>query len=264
MPLNQTHNYQKIQTVLEYIQEKYTAQPSLEELAKVVNLSPAHFQRLFSEWVGTSPKKFLQYTTLTHAKRLLKHQQLTLFDATNQLGLSPPSRLHDLFVQIEGMKPAEYKQGGSGLTITYQFATSPFGEVLVANTEKGICTLVFIEAQQTALDKLRQQFPNANLIAQSTPMQMDALALFEPMQQTLKPLRLHLKGSKFQINVWQALLTIPMGSLISYGKIASIIEHPKAARAVGTAIGQNPVAYLIPCHRVIQSSGLLGGYMCGV
>ena len=187
-----------------------------------------------------------------------------MFDATNQLGLSAPSRLHDLFVQIEGMTPAEYKQGGEGLTITYQFAMSPFGEVLVANTEKGICTLVFIQAQQTALDELRQQFPNAHFIAQATPMQMDALALFEPIQQVLKPLRLHLKGSQFQINVWQALLTIPLGTVTSYGTVAAKIDHPKAARAVGTAIGLNPVAYLIPCHRVIQSSGLLGGYMWGM
>lgn len=261
---NLLHTYQKIQTVLEYIDTHYTEQPNLDELAAFVNLSPFHFQRLFSDWVGTSPKKFLQYTTLTHAKRLLKQQQLTLFDATNQLGLSAPSRLHDLFVQIEGMTPAEYKQGGEGLTITYQFAMSPFGEVLVANTEKGICTLVFIEAQQTALDELRQQFPNAHFIAQATPMQMDALAVFQPMQQELKPLRLHLKGSQFQINVWQALLTIPLGTVTSYGTVAAKIEHPKAARAVGTAIGQNPVAYLIPCHRVIQSSGLLGGYMWGM
>ena len=208
-------------------------------------------------------KKFLQYISIEHAKKILKQQQGSVFDATFATGLSSTSRLHDLFIQIEGMTPAEYKYGGQHLTIHYQFSETPFGQVLIASTQKGICTLRFVENTAEALAHLKEQFPKAMFIAQSDSLQQSALALFQTDHSQLAKIKLHLKGTAFQLKVWQSLLKIPMGQLTTYGELAKSIDHPKAARAVGTAIGSNPIAFLIPCHRVIQSTGAFGGYEWG-
>lgn len=260
---SQQRNYERIAQAIQYIQQNFQQQPQLDEVAAHIHLSPAHFQRLFTDWVGTSPKKFLQYISVEYAKQILKQEQGSVFDATFATGLSSTSRLHDLFVQIEGMTPAEYKHGGQSLTIHYQFAETLFGEVLIASTHKGICALSFVDDRAEALAQLKLQFPQAVFIEQIDAFQQSALALFQKDQQQLAEIKLHLKGTDFQLKVWQSLLKIPMGQLATYGELAKVINHPKAARAVGSAIGSNPVAFLIPCHRVIQSSGLFGGYEWG-
>ncbi|MDR7017235.1 methylated-DNA--[protein]-cysteine S-methyltransferase [Acinetobacter sp. 3657] len=260
--MQQQRNYDRIAQAIAYIQQNFQQQPQLDEVAAHIHLSPAHFQRLFSEWVGTSPKKFLQYISVEYAKNILK-QQGSIFDATFATGLSSTSRLHDLFIQIEGMTPAEYKHGGQNLSIHYQFAETLFGEVLIASTHKGICALTFVQHQADALEQLKSQFPQAIFKQQADQFQQSALVLFQKDQRRLADIKLHLKGTDFQLKVWQSLLKIPMGQLSTYGELAQAIEHPKAARAVGTAIGNNPVAFLIPCHRVIQSTGAFGGYEWG-
>ena len=260
--MSSQQHYQRIAQAIAYIQQNFQQQPQLDEVAAHIHLSPAHFQRLFSEWVGTSPKKFLQYISVEHAKQILK-QQGTIFDATFETGLSSTSRLHDLFIQIEGMTPAEYKNGGESLSIHYQFADTLFGEVLIASTQKGICALTFVDDQADALAQLKSQFPQAVFIEQSDAFQHSALAILQHHPNQLAQIKLHLKGTDFQLKVWQSLLKIPMGQLSTYGQLAKAIDHAKAARAVGTAIGSNPVAFLIPCHRVIQATGALGGYEWG-
>ncbi len=263
MTEQQTINYQRISEAIEYIQTHFKEQPKLEDVAKKVHLSSFHFQRLFSEWAGTSPKKFLQFTTVEYAKTLLKENQATLFEAAYETGLSGTGRLHDLFINIEGMTPAEYKNGGKDLAINYSFAESPFGNILVASTEKGICYMAFSDDEPTAFSSMQQHFPNAQFRQVMDPIQQNAIHIFSHDWSKLNQIKLHLKGTDFQLKVWQALLKIPMGQLTTYGTIANHIENPNASRAVGTAIGSNPVAFLIPCHRVIQSTGIIGGYMWG-
>lgn len=256
-------NYNRIATAIEYIGRHFKSQPDLDDVAEKVHLSPAHFQRLFTEWAGTSPKKFLQYISIEHAKHILKDKQATLFDTAFETGLSSTSRLHDLFVSIEGMTPAEYRNGGSDLHIHYSFAESPFGPVIVASTAKGICHMAFEEAETAAVEKLRTRFPHADFQLQRDELQQNALSIFQKTPNKLNQIKLHLKGTVFQLKVWESLLKIPAGQLSTYGQIATRIGRPQASRAVGTAIGSNPVAYLIPCHRVIQSTGTFGGYMWG-
>ncbi len=263
MTEQQNINYNRIAEAIAFIKTNFKGQPNLDEVAKRIHLSPFHFQRLFSEWAGTSPKKFLQYTTVEYAKNLLKENQATLFEAAHETGLSGTGRLHDLFIKIEGMTPAEYKNGGKNLTINYSFAESPFGNVLAASTEKGICYMAFADDETLAFQTMQKHFPNANFRQAVDLIQQNALTVFS--QDWTKPnqIKLHLKGTGFQLKVWQTLLQIPMGQLTTYGAIANKIDNPNASRAVGTAIGSNPVAFLIPCHRVIQSQGNLGGYMWG-
>ena len=262
--MSSQQHYQRIAQAIEYIQQHFQHQPTLDEVAAQIHLSPAHFQRLFSEWAGTSPKKFLQYISLEHAKSILRSKKsASLLETTLQTGLSSSSRLHDLFIQIEGMTPAEYKQGAAGLKIHYQFAETLFGRVLVASTVKGICALSFIEQDEHALQELRAKFPNAEYLQQDDAMQHRALALLTTQPNSIEQVKLHLKGSAFQLKVWESLLKIPAGQLTSYADVAALIDQPKAARAVGTAVAHNPVAFLIPCHRVIQASGVLGNYHWG-
>jgi AraC family transcriptional regulator of adaptative response/methylated-DNA-[protein]-cysteine methyltransferase len=255
--------YKRIEEAIAYIQTHYAKQPSLEEIAAAVHVSPDHFQRIFSEWAGISPKAFLQYISIQHAKKIIHTSSVNLFDVTHQIGLSSTSRLHDLFIKIEGMTPAEYKNEGAHLMIQYSFSQTLFGEVLVASTSKGICHLIFIENQESGLDSLKNKFPKAIFEMRETEMHKQALAIFSTDWTKLSQIKLHLKGTDFQLNVWEALLKIPFGDLTTYGTIAASIEKPSASRAVGTAIGSNPIAFLIPCHRVIQSSGQFGGYMWG-
>lgn len=256
-------DYNRIAKAIEYIQSNFKLQPSLEEVAEKVHLSPTHFQKIFTDWAGTSPKKFLQFISIEHAKSLLKEEKLSVFDAAYETGLSSTSRLHDLFVKIEGMSPAEFKNGGKSLRINHNFSESPFGNILVASTEKGICHLAFENNQEMALGNLKAQFPNASFYEKQDLFQKDALSIFGKDWNKLNTVKLHLKGTDFQLKVWESLLTIPMGKLSTYGNLAGKIGNPKASRAVGTAIGSNPVAFLIPCHRVIQSSGNMGGYRWG-
>ena len=257
-------NYARIAEAIDYIRTNFKDQPGLDEIAEKVHLSPYHFQRLFTDWAGVSPKKFLQYISVEYAKEILRDKQATLFDAAHEAGLSGTGRLHDLFIQIEGMTPGEYKNGGAELSINYSYAASPFGDMLVASTAKGICYMAFSEDESAALSDLKNRFPNATFKQFLDSLQQNALYIFTHDWTKLSQIKLHLKGTPFQLKVWETLLKIPMGHLTSYGSIADKITMPTASRAVGTAIGSNPVAFLIPCHRVIQSGGAPGGYMWGL
>jgi AraC family transcriptional regulator of adaptative response/methylated-DNA-[protein]-cysteine methyltransferase len=256
-------NYQRIADAINYIKLNFKEQPNLDEVAEKVNLSPFHFQRLFTDWAGISPKKFLQYLSLDYAKGILKDKQATLFDTAFETGLSGTGRLHDLFMNIEGMTPAEYKNGGKTLAINYSFAESPFGNIIVASTAKGICYMAFVDEQATAFSQLQAQFPNAEYMQMVDVIQQNALFIFKKDWSQLSDIKLHLKGTSFQLKVWEALINIPMGSLTTYSSIAKTIQHPAANRAVGSAVGGNPVAFLIPCHRVIKSTGEFGQYHWG-
>jgi AraC family transcriptional regulator of adaptative response/methylated-DNA-[protein]-cysteine methyltransferase len=255
-------NYERIEEAIGYIREHFREQPDLDKIASEVHLSPFHFQRMFQEWAGTTPKKFLQYLSITHAKSVLAGQA-TLFDAAYDTGLSGTGRLHDLFISIEGMTPAEYRDGGAGLTINYSFAESPFGNVLVASTAKGVCYMAFHDGEDPGLEELKRKFPNAVYVRKLDMLQQDALFIFQKDWSRLSEIKLHLKGTPFQLKVWEALLKIPMASLRTYGQLAGELSRPTASRAVGTAVGDNPVAFLIPCHRVIQSTGAIGQYHWG-
>lgn len=263
MKVQEEINFNRITEAIHYIQANFKNQPGLEEVAEKVNLSPFHFQRLFSEWAGTSPKRFLQYISLGYAKQLLKENQ-SLFDTAMETGLSGTGRLHDLFINIEGMTPGDYKNGGENLHINYSFAESPFGNVIVASTPNGICHLAFNEDETAAIRNLQTRFPAANYKQIMDSAQQNALFIFNHDWNKIQQIKLHLRGSDFQLKVWESLLKIPMGKLSTYGTIAKNLANPNASRAVGTAIGDNPVAFLIPCHRVIQGSGALGGYHWGV
>ena len=263
MNTQQQFNYNRIAEAIYYIKENFKEQPSLNDIAESVHLSPYHFQRLFSDWAGVSPKKFMQYITVEYAKQLLKDQQATLFDAALETGLSGTGRLHDLFVNIQGMTPGEFKNAGERLSINYSFAESPFGNLIVASTLKGICHLAFVENEEKALADLKARFANATFKQVVDKLQQDALFIFQNDWSKLNRIKLHLSGTPFQLKVWEAVLKIPQGQLTTYGTIAKEIAAPKASRAVGTAIGSNPVAFLIPCHRVIRASGNIGGYAWG-
>ncbi|HXB35022.1 MAG TPA: methylated-DNA--[protein]-cysteine S-methyltransferase [Puia sp.] len=256
-------NYDRVAEAIDYIREHFQSQPGLEEVADKIHLSPYHFQRLFSDWAGVSPKKFLQYISVEHAKEVLKDQRATVYDAAFETGLSGTGRLHDLFVSIEGMTPGEFRNGGAELEINYSFAESPFGEMLVASTLKGICYMAFVEKEPAAFADLQSRFPNARFRQVTDLTQQNALYIFTQDWSRLHEIKLHLKGTEFQLKVWETLLKIPMGGLTTYKDIAGRIGNPQASRAVGTAVGDNPVAFLIPCHRVIQSTGLIGQYHWG-
>jgi AraC family transcriptional regulator of adaptative response/methylated-DNA-[protein]-cysteine methyltransferase len=263
METQESINYQRIADAINYIRLNFKEQPNLDEVAEKVNLSPFHFQRMFTEWAGISPKKFLQYLSVEYAKGILKEKQATLFDAAFETGLSGTGRLHDLFINIEGMTPAEYKNGGKALIINYSFAESPFGDILVASTTKGICYLAFADDKEEAFGQLQAQFPNATYHQVVDMTQQNALFIFKKDWSKLSTVKLHLKGTAFQLKVWEALLHIPMGGLYTYGALAQNIDQPSASRAVGSAVGDNPVAFLIPCHRVIRSTGEFGQYHWG-
>ena len=230
-------NYDRIAKAIEYIKTNFKKQPNLEDVAKQVHLSPFHFQRLFSEWAGTTPKKFLQYISIEHSKKLLTDNQATLFDTAFETGLSGTGRLHDLFINIEGMTPAEYKNGGKNLHINFSFAESPFGNLIVASTSKGVCYMAFNENEEKALEELKAKFTNATFQRKLDLVQQNALFIFQNDWNKLHQIKLHLKGTDFQVKVWETLLKIPMGQLSTYGSIADNIGNPNATRAVGTAIG---------------------------
>ncbi|MCB2376724.1 methylated-DNA--[protein]-cysteine S-methyltransferase [Hymenobacter sp. BT635] len=255
-------DYQRIAAAIGYIREHFREQPTLEQIAAQAHWSPFHFQRKFQEWAGVSPKKFLQYLSVEHAKSLLQ-QQLSVADASYETGLSGPGRLHDLFVTLEAMTPGEYRQGGAALRISYSFAESRFGPYLVASTAKGICRLHFADDAALALAELRQEWPQATLVEQLTAEHAQVGRFFAREFGPADRLHLHLKGTDFQLKVWESLLRIPEGQLTTYAGLATQAGHAPAVRAAGTAIGANPVGYLIPCHRVIRQGGELGQYRWG-
>ncbi|MGV3765106.1 MAG: methylated-DNA--[protein]-cysteine S-methyltransferase [Chitinophagaceae bacterium] len=259
MPQDQSHHYNRITEAIRYLGENFRSQPDLDELASKMHLSSFHFQRLFTEWAGVSPKKFLQYISVEHAKAMLR-ERATLMDAAFETGLSGTGRLHDLFIHIEGMTPGEYKNGGAALSIQYAFAATQFGPVIVASTSRGVCYMAFYAEETIALEELKQKFPGATFSRTTDTYQQEALKVFSGAPAQVK---LHLKGTPFQLKVWEALLKIPPGQLSSYSLLAQQIAHTKASRAVGSAVGDNPVAYIIPCHRVIQASGIIGQYHWG-
>jgi AraC family transcriptional regulator of adaptative response/methylated-DNA-[protein]-cysteine methyltransferase len=263
METQETLNYNRIAEAINYIKLNFKGQPDLDEVAEKVHLSPFHFQRMFTEWAGISPKKFLQYLSVEYAKGILQQKQATLFDTAFDTGLSGTGRLHDLFINLEGMTPAEYKNGGKALSINYSFAETPFGDIIVASTTKGICYMAFADDKQDAFAELQLKFPNATYQQFADKLQQDAMFIFREDWSALPAIKLHLKGTPFQLKVWDALLKIPVGGLNTYASVAQNIHSPKASRAVGSAIGDNPVAFLIPCHRVIKSTGEFGQYHWG-
>jgi AraC family transcriptional regulator of adaptative response/methylated-DNA-[protein]-cysteine methyltransferase len=253
------YHHAVIARAIDHIGDTVQEQPKLEDVASAVGLSPMHFQRVFSQWAGVSPKRFQQYLTLNHAKTLL-NDRFTVLEATHETGLSSSSRLHDLFLKWEAMSPGEYARKGSNLTISYGFFQSPFGEMLVMGTDRGICGLAFTSemGRDHSMSDMTARWPNAEFI--ENPDSLDVTALLGEDQAA----KLHLIGAPFQIKVWEALLTIPSGQVTTYSEIAQHIGHPKAVRAVGTAVGRNPISWLIPCHRALRKSGGLGGYHWGL
>lgn len=261
MQMLSSRQFAAIAIIIEYLYEHLDQQPSLEDVATYMNLSPSYIQRQFQEWVGISPKKFVQYMSLQQAKYYLM-QQRSLLDTALNTGLSGTGRLHDLFIQLEGMTPGEYKRQGDGVELNYSVETSPFGDLLVVSSDKGICSVRFVDHSKNIQEIVKQYFPKAQLKNHSPIWHQQIAQWFrqdfsEHLQQKLP---LNLAGTPFQLQVWEALLTIPEGQLRTYQDIAEQIGKPKAVRAVATAIGQNPIAYLIPCHRVIRATGMVGEY----
>ncbi len=258
-------DYSRIERAILFLGENYHRQPDLREVAENVNLSEFHFQRMFRRWAGITPKRFVQFLTLEHAKRLLSESHSVL-DATYDAGLSSPGRLHDLFVNIEAMTPGEFKAQGAGLRITYGFHSTPFGESLLAVTGRGICGLGFIGpgGRASVLRDFQSRWPEAHWEENARLTQPYIRRIFSGENGNGdRPITLLLHGTNFQIKVWEAMLKIPMGSVVPYEYLAARVCSPQAARAVGGAVGKNPIAFLIPCHRVIRKAGGIGGYHWG-
>lgn len=256
------YHYGVIARALRLIDDAGGAPLALDDLAARLKMSPAHFQRVFSRWVGVSPKRYQQYLTLDLAKRLLAERH-TLLDTADATGLSGSGRLHDLFVRWEAMSPGEYARGGAGLTICWGWSESPFGPALVMGTERGICGIAFVgdTTAEDAMADLRGRWPKARFVEDPMMVRPWALSAFGASSD---PAPIYMIGAPFQIKVWEALLSVPSGTVTTYSDIAAHIGNPKAVRAVGTAVGRNPVSWLIPCHRAIRRSGGLGGYHWGL
>jgi AraC family transcriptional regulator of adaptative response/methylated-DNA-[protein]-cysteine methyltransferase len=257
-------DYQRIEQAIHYLEANVQRQPGLHEIAASLNFSEYHFQRLFTRWAGVSPKRFLQYLTKEHAKALLA-RSTSLLDATYEVGLSSPGRLYDLFVQCEAVTPGEFKSKGRGLVIYYGLHPTPFGECLLGLTDRGICHLAFVQDQDRdgALRDLQPAWANATLHLSLERTRPLAKRIFAPSRQPSAPIHLLLRGTNFQIKVWEALLRIPSGQVTSYEGIAAHLRMPDSGRAVANAVANNPVAYLIPCHRVIRKIGEFGDYRYG-
>jgi AraC family transcriptional regulator of adaptative response/methylated-DNA-[protein]-cysteine methyltransferase len=263
--MQMSQDYIRIEQAITFLEQNFRNQPDLAQIAKSVNLSPYHFQRLFKRWAGISPKQFAQYLTIEYAKQMLAESHSVL-DTSLEAGLSGPSRLHDLFVTFEAITPGEYKSKGQGLTITYGFHDTPFGQCLLATTDRGICNLSFVETnkQPQVLEELKANWPYSTLAENNRQTQPLVNQIFKLDRSNHNmPVRLLLKGTNFQVKVWEALLKIPEGMMVSYNDVAASIGRPAAARAVANAVAQNPVGYLIPCHRVIRKVGIINDYRWG-
>jgi AraC family transcriptional regulator, regulatory protein of adaptative response / methylated-DNA-[protein]-cysteine methyltransferase len=261
-------DYHRIERAIRFLDESSPTRPSLDQVARHVGMSPFHFQRLFTRWAGISPKRFSQVLALEYAKERLRESR-NLIDATYDSGLSSGGRLHDLFVTLDAVTPGEFRQDGAGLRISAGFHESPFGECLLAVTERGICGMSFFDGnRRSALNDLRLRWPGAEVDEKPRTTAAVAARIFRALEvrdpEGLVPLALLVRGTNFQVKVWKALLQIPVGTVATYEDIASAIGSPSAVRAVGTAVGRNPVAFLIPCHRVIRTTGALGGYRWGL
>lgn len=270
---DQLVNYYRIEKAIGFLTANYRSQPDLEAIAAKVHMSPFHFQRIFTDWVGISPKKFVQYLTLEHLKQKIRLTE-NMIEAADEAGLSSQSRVNELFVHIEGVSPQQYKSGGAGLTIAYGYHASPFGLCFIAVAEKGICALKFIDEEQSRdeFDIFKRQWPNAQLVHDPANTQRYIQKIFQsPPGAADQPgdpgrpsqLQLLVKGTEFQLKVWEALVRIPFGSVATFQQIARIIGQPDAARAIGGAIKTNSILYLIPCHRVITAAGAMGDYHFG-
>lgn len=257
-------DYDRIAQAISFITHQVNNQPTLNDIAAHVHLSPYHFQRLFCRWAGVTPKRFLQVLTLERAKQLLREAK-PLLEVADAIGLSSGSRLYDHFVQLEAVTPGEYKMGGVGVTIEYAIQDTPFGKAFIAATPRGVCNMAFLDDAgiEAHLTDLSRQWPHATLQENRQRTRAIVNAMFDGEVTLDRPLSLHVSGTNFQISVWKALLQIPPGTVTSYSNVATAIGRPRSARAVGGAVGANPVAFLIPCHRAIQQSGKLGGYHWG-
>lgn len=267
IPVTKIHqlseDYLRIEQAIQYLEKHANTQPDLNEIANAVDLSEYHFQRMFTRWAGISPKRFLQFITREGAKDLLAQSE-NLLDTTYGLGLSSLGRLHDLFVTTEAVTPGEYKSGGAGLTIRYGLHDTPFGKALIGLTERGICHLGFVQTSEgNAVDALIEKWDQAKMIEDYQATAPLIEPIFDLRVRGNTPLRLHLRGTNFQLKVWEALLRIPPGAVTSYEGLAAQAGHPGASRAVGSALGRNPIAVLIPCHRVIRKLGEFGNYRYG-
>lgn len=254
-------DYEIVESAIRYLEANYASQPELVDVARHVHLSESHFQRVFRRWAGISPKRFLQFITAEHARRLLTDSSNVL-SASYAVGLSGGGRLHDLMINVHAATPGEIQSGGDGVAIEYGVHESPFGDALIATTSRGICSLAFISPDHpdAALQDLAHRWPKATLQENLSATRRAARAVFGDGGGNLS---LYLKGTNFQIRVWEALLRIPSGRAVTYEDIARQIGQPTAMRAVGAAVGQNPIAYLIPCHRVLRKSGVFGDYHWG-
>lgn len=257
-----TH-YEKIEKAIRYINENIKTQPSLEEISNVVNLSPFHFQRLFRQWAGITPKRFLQFITIDHAKQLLKNS--SVFDVSLEIGLSSQSRLHDHFVTLEAVTPGQYKNKGQNMIIEYGISHCAFGSVFIAATERGICQLSFTYEDNyfDELEALQRAWPNANILENHSRIKSLSKKIFNNNNEVNAKFHLLVQGSNFQVKVWESLLRIPTGMVFSYQQVAKSIDMPSGSRAVANAIAKNPIGYLIPCHRVIRNTGVIAGYRWG-
>ncbi|MBB3463914.1 methylated-DNA--[protein]-cysteine S-methyltransferase [Rhizobium sp. BK377] len=260
-------DYDTVRQVIELISEEYRDQPSLEAIAARLNQSPTQLQKTFTRWAGLSPKAFLQAVTLDHAKRLLRQEKMPLLETSIEVGLSGPSRLHDLFVTHEAMSPGEWKAKGGGLTIRYGFHTCPFGTALVMVTDRGLAGLAFSDSgdEKACLEDMTCRWPNAEYVEDRQATAPYAERIFQPGRWTSdQPLRVVLIGTDFQVSVWQSLLKIPFGKAVTYSDIAKDIGRPTAMRAVGAAVGANPISFVVPCHRALGKNGALTGYHWGL
>jgi AraC family transcriptional regulator of adaptative response/methylated-DNA-[protein]-cysteine methyltransferase len=265
-PEQLTTDYVRVEKAIRFLDRERAAAPSLASVAAHVGLSETHFQKLFTRWAGISPKRFLQHRTAEVVKQLLREDRATL-DVSFEAGLSGPGRLHDLLVNAEAVTPGEFQRGGEGVTVRYGFHPTPFGECVLAMTPRGICHLAFVHpvSRHEALDRVLRDWPEAKLVPDQSGTRAAAAQAFPPPGMARQPgLALHVRWTNFQLKVWRALLEVPTGDVTTYGAIAGAIGDAKASRAVGTAIGSNPVSYLIPCHRVIRASGEMGNYAWGV
>jgi AraC family transcriptional regulator, regulatory protein of adaptative response / methylated-DNA-[protein]-cysteine methyltransferase len=264
MTISGKHHYDQVARAIDYLYEHFREQPSLDDVAAQVNMSAFHFQRIFTEWAGISPKRFLQYLTTDYLKQRLGNFS-NLLDAADDAGLSGQSRVYDLFVTLEAVTPQEYKEKGSGIAIDYGFHQTPFGEVIIGVTERGVCHLSFLKDKDRsmAVAGLESKWENAVLKQNNSATEKTASVIFHGTNEKDQKLNILVKGTNFQVKVWNALLQIPMGGLSTYESIATKIGQPKALQAVGSAVGANPVAYLIPCHRVIRKNLVIGEYHWG-
>ena len=262
--MNLSHNdYRRIADAIEYLRVHAAAQPDLAAIASHAGLSGPHFQRLFTRWAGVRPKRFLQLLTVEDAKRRLAETRNAL-DLSADIGLSGSGRLHDLFITLKALTPGEARAGGAGLVIRWGVHDTPFGRAAIGITDRGVCALHFVDDKNQAADLLHQAWPHATLRHEPAATAKTAGRIFTPItQRPHEPLAVLVKGSNFQVQVWRALLTLPAGAVTTYSDVAAALDRPDAARAVGSAVGANSIAWLIPCHRVIRASGVLTGYRWG-